>query len=211
MSHSPLVPVAEDQACEKVGHTYSRFRELLGQDSLPLPILVLGRSPVLLQDFFMNSKRFVFTDGKLSARDKALLGLVVSATRHSEIWRSFFWERSLQLGWSDQEANDALVVASACSMYNAYFKFRDLASRDVFHVLPAGLRAHTFGGTSLEEPTVELINVVVSNLNGCAACVTGHVARVTELGLGDEAVHEAIQCAATVMGALTFTSAAGHV
>jgi alkyl hydroperoxide reductase subunit D len=200
-------PLSESEASEKIQQTLARVREMLGSDEVPAPFLLYARSPAFLQDFFMNSKRFVFSDGKLSAKTKALLALVVALVQKSAVWIDFLRDRCFALGWSDQNLADAAAVASTCTAYNAFFKFRDLADRDAFQGLPVGLRAHAFAGTSLDPSTAELVSVVVSTIHSCRACVSGHVAKALELGVDDEAVLEAVQCAATMASGTTFLAA----
>lgn len=203
-----VTPLPDSEASEKVQQTFARVKEMLGSADVPAPFLLYARSPAFLQDFFMNSKRFVFSDGKLSAKTKALLALVVAVVQKSGVWSDFLRDRCRALEWSDQNLADAAAVASACAAYNAFFKFRDLANREAFQGFPVGLRAHAFAGTTLDPPTVELVNVVVSTINGCHACVAGHVAKARELGVDDEAVLEAVQCAATMTSGATFLAAA---
>ncbi|MEZ5949921.1 MAG: carboxymuconolactone decarboxylase family protein [Planctomycetaceae bacterium] len=101
-------------------------------------------------------------------------------------------------GWSETQIAEIVAVASTNYMYNTFFKFRVLGGTDRFEGFPVGLRAHTFSGTSLEESTVEVINLAISDINACGPCVSGHVAKAEQLGLSHEAMLEAIQCAATV-------------
>ncbi|MBY0588084.1 carboxymuconolactone decarboxylase family protein [bacterium] len=205
-----IAPLTESEATDKIEQTYGRINEMLGTDSVPDPFLLYGRVPAFLQDFFMNSKRFVFSDGKLPAKTKGLIALAVASKERSSIWADWLTEYCHKLGWSDTETTDVRAVAGACAMYNTFFKFRDLAGRDIFQGMSVGLRAHTFAGTSLDELTVELVNVVISDLNSCHACVSGHVAKAVELGASEEAILEAIQCAATMMAGTTFHTAAGY-
>lgn len=199
-----LTPLPESEATDKVAQTFERIKELLGVARVPEPFLFYARVPSFLQDFFMNSKRFVFSEGKLSVKLKTLLALVVCAQRKCEPWTEFFGQRAQSLGWSQDELAEAIAIGATCAMYNTYFKFRDLASRDVFHALPIGLRAHAFGGTSLDDSTVELLNIAVSSVNGCHACVVGHVGKAIELGVSEETILEAVQCTATMMAGATF-------
>jgi alkyl hydroperoxide reductase subunit D len=94
-------------------------------------------------------------------------------------------------------------------MYNAFFKFRDLAGSDVFGGMSVGLRAHTFANTSLDPKMVELVNIAISDLNGCKPCTSGHVDSARKLGLSDDAILECVQCAATMASGCGFLNAAG--
>mgnify|MGYP002623892880 CR=1 FL=1 len=202
-------PVPESEATAKVERTYSRVKELLGAAEVPEPFLAYGSVPTFLQDFFMNFKRFVYEDGKLDARTKAVLALAVSAREGCDAWIDYFTRRALQLGLKQEQVADIFAVSSANAMYNVFFKFRDICGSDLFSGLPVGLRAHTFGNTSLDEKTVELINTVISDLNACKPCTSGHVDAARRLGISDEAILEAVQCAATVVAGTSFLKAAG--
>ena len=51
-------------------------------------------------------------------------------------------------------------------------------------------------------------DVAVSDLNGCQPCTAGHVEKARHLGWADEAILEAVQCAATMAAGAKFLSAA---
>jgi glutamate dehydrogenase len=103
--------------------------------------------------------------------------------------------------WED--AKDVLVARAAETLEQICADDSvDLARMSV------GLRAHTFGGTSLDEKTVELINVAISDLAACRPCTSGHVTKARQLGLSDEAILEAVQCTATMMAGVQFLKAA---
>ena len=205
-----IQPLPESEATDKTEQTYGRIKEMLGTDSVPEPFLLYARVPAFLQDFFMNAKRFVFADGKLSAKTKALIALAVASKERCSPWSDWLTSYCHQLGWSEAETTDVRAVGGACAMYNTFFKFRDLAGKDIFQGMPVGLRAHTFAGTSLDELTVELVNIAISDLNSCHACVSGHVAKAIDLGASEEAILEAIQCSATIFAGTTFHAAAGY-
>ena len=80
---------------------------------------------------------------------------------------------------------------------------------DLFGGMAVGLRAHTFAGPSLDDATVELINVAISDINGCKPCTEGHVAKARQIGVSDEALLETIQVAATVSAGVQFLKHAG--
>ncbi len=204
-----ITPLPESEAIDKTAQTYSRIKELLESDTVPEPFLVYGRVQPFLQDFYMNFKKFVHSDGKLDARQKCILGLAVSGHYANGWWIRFFSNRLTELGGSADQVPEIIAVASTNAMYNAFFKFRDISGSDVFNGMSVGLRAHTFGSTSLDDSMVELINIVISDLNGCKPCTSGHVSRARDLGLSDEAILEAVQCGATMAAGLQFLKAAG--
>jgi len=201
---SRIAPLSEADAEGKTERTYGRIKEMLGTDAVPEPFLTYGRVEAFLQDFYMNFKKFVYEDGQLDARTKAIIGLAVSGHYGTGMWIDFFSDRLKSMDGDDQLIADALAVASTNAMYNAFFKFRDLSGSDVFGGMSVGLRAHTFMNTSLDEKTVELINIAISDLNACKPCTSGHVDKARQLGLSDEALLETVQCAATMASGCAF-------
>lgn len=205
-----IQPVPETAATDKVEQTYGRLHDLLeSPDPLPDPFLLYARVPAFLQDFYMNFKKFCYSPGALDLKTKSLIALAVAGNFDSSVWAEFFANRARSQGADDQTLADVAGVASACAMYNVFFKFRDLSGSDLFSGMPVGLRAHTFAGTSLDDKTVELINIAISDLNGCKPCTEGHVAKARDLGVSDEQMLEAIQCASTLFAGIQFLKHAG--
>ncbi len=204
-----ITPVPVAAATDKAAQTYERLQELFGTSPLPEPFLLYGRVPAFLQDFYMNFKKFCMTDGKLDQKLKSIIALAVAGNAGCEVWADFFATRLKSLGGDDQTVADVAAVASACSMYNAFFKFRELSGSALFGGMAVGLRAHTFTGTTLDDKTVELINVAISDLNSCKPCTEGHVAKSRELGVSDEALLETIQVASTMQAGIQFLKHAG--
>lgn len=203
----PLAPLAESAAQDKVAQTYERLHDLFGEQPIPDPFFVYGRVPAFLQDFYMNFKKFVWTDGKITVKTKTTIALAVCAVTKCRPWTEFFVARCRQLELSEQYAIDTIAVSASCEMYNAFFKFRDISGSDLFSGMAVGLRAHTFSNTSLDELTVELINVAISDINGCKPCTSGHVEKAKQLGASNEAILETIQCAATMLAGVSFLNA----
>ena len=155
----------------------------------------------------MNVKKYVAGDGGLDAKTRVLIALATATHAKSEPWVQLARDYAQRLGVESTTLLDAVAVASTNYMYNTFFKFRHLSGTDRFDGLPVSLRAHTFSGTSLDDKTVELINIAVSDLNACQPCVSGHVAKAKQLGLGDAEILEAVQCAATVYAGAQFLTA----
>jgi len=206
---SRVQPLPESEAVDKVAQTYGRIKELFEADAVPEPFLTYGRVPAFLQDFYMNFKKFVWNAGKLDEKTKAIIALAVSTNGKCDVWADRMAERLKALGGTDQQVADTLAVAATCGMYNIFFKFRDISGSDIFGGMSVGLRAHTFANTTLDDKTVELINIAISDINGCKPCTSGHVEKARQLGLKDEEILEAIQCAATMSAGAAFLSSAG--
>jgi alkyl hydroperoxide reductase subunit D len=203
-----ILPLPETDATDKAEQTYGRIKEVLDVDEVPAPFLAMGHVPAFLQDCYMNFKKFVHGDGKLTQRQRWVIALAAAANANSEIWIEFL---RAQAGdeISDEQFAELAAIVSACTMYNTFFKFRDLSGSDIFEGMSVGLRAQTFSGTSFDEPLVELINTAISDLNNCRPCTGGHVKKARELELSDEQILEAIQVAAVIQAGVKYASIAG--
>lgn len=203
-------PVTDSAAEEKVVQVYERIREILGVQEIPEIFRVFANVPAFLQDFFMNFRKFVLGTGKLEEKRKLLIATAVAGQFGSSRWLEYLSTFAEARGVSHLEITEALAVGATNSMYNVLFKFRDISGSDVFGGMSIGLRAHTFQGTSLDEATVELINLALSDLNACKPCTAAHVMKARTLGVSDEAIYEAIQCAATMVAGIQFLRSTGH-
>jgi len=204
-----LAAVPPDQASEKVAQTYERIREVLQVSEIPEIFQHFAAVPAFLHDFFMNFRKFVLSSGKLDAKHKLLIACAVAGQAGSMKWLDYLKSFAAQTDVSEEEIGEALAVGATNSMYNVLFKFRDISGSDVFNGMSVGLRAHTFQNTSLSDHTVELINLALSDINGCKPCTSAHVEKARQLGLSDDAIYEAIQCAATLIGGTQFLRSIG--
>jgi len=204
----PIVtPLAEADAVDRVAQTYGRLKEALGVEALPEIMLSFGRVEPFLRDFYMNFKKFVLSDGALDIKTKSAIALAAACQQKSTAWIEFLSQRAVTSGFSEEQVAEIVAVVGTCAMYNSFYKFLDLSGSDKFGAMGIGLRAHTFTGTSLEEQLVELVNIAVSDLNGCKPCTTGHLDAAKKMGLTDEQLLETIQCASTVVSACQFSAA----
>ncbi|MEQ9410412.1 MAG: carboxymuconolactone decarboxylase family protein [Fuerstiella sp.] len=202
-------PVSEADAVDKAVQAFTRIREVLNVSEVPEVFRYMANVPTFVHDFFMNFRKFVLSEGKLDEKRKLLIAVAVAGQAGSQTWLQFLKEFAESKGVSASELTEALAVGATNSMYNVLFKFRDISGSDVFEGMPVGLRAHTFQGTSLDEATVELINLSLSDINGCRPCTSSHVARARQLDISDEALYEAIQCAATMVSGTQFLCSIG--
>lgn len=203
----PPVPAAE--ATDKVAQTYERFQELVGGE-VPVALQQFGHSEAFLRDFFMNFKKFVCSDGALDQRAKAIIAYAAACQAKCGPWIDVLAGRAKSQGITDAQLIEIAALVATNAMYNTFFKFRDLSGSELFSGMGVGLRAHTLSSTSFNEKQTELISTAVSVLNGCKPCTSGHVESGRKLGLSDEQLLEAVQCAATVAAACQFTSVAGQ-
>lgn len=203
-----ISPLPESEATDKTAQAYGRLKEALGGGEIPAAMLAMGRFEPFLRDFYMNFKRFVLTDGALDAKTKGAIAYGVACHAKSAVWIELLGSRATGLGITPDQLTEILAVVSTNAMYNTFFKFRELSGSDLFSGMPVGLRAHVFTGTSLGEQWVELLNIAISDLNACKPCTSGHVDAARQMGLKDEQILEAVQCAATIAAACQFTAVA---
>jgi alkyl hydroperoxide reductase subunit D len=200
-----LIPPADMSNPDvKLAATFERLAEMFAPDPVPDVFRVYANVPSFLHDFYMNFKKFVWTDGSLDVRSKSTIALAVALALKSQFWTDFFSKRCLSIGSLEQNLPDVAAIVSSCQMYNVFFKFRDIAGSDLFTGMGVGLRAHTFSNTSIDSKMVEFINIVISDINGCKPCTAGHVDKIRSLGVADEAILEAVQCAATMAAGCSF-------
>ncbi|MBD3674946.1 MAG: carboxymuconolactone decarboxylase family protein [Planctomycetaceae bacterium] len=205
---SRIAPLTEADATDKVEQTYGRLKEVLEVEEVPQPFLLMGRVPALLQDFYMNFKKFVLGDGKLSQRERFVIAIAVAANACSDVWVQFLRDKAGD-SISDEQFAEIAALVSTNSMYNTFFKFRDLSGTDLFDGMSVGLRAHVFSGTSFDDKMVELINTVISDINACKPCTAGHVKKARDLDISDDQILEAIQVAAVIQAGVKYTQIAG--
>ena len=206
----PLVnPISIEQASDKAAQTFDRIREVFEVTEIPEIFQYMANVPAFVHDFFMNFRKFVLTGGKLDEKRKLLIAFAVAGQAGSSKWLEYLQTFAPTREVSAAEVTEALAVGATNSMYNVLFKFRDISGTDVFDGMGVGLRAHTFQGTSLDDMTVELINLSLSDINGCKPCTAAHVQKARQTGLSDDAIYEAIQCAATMIAGTQFLRSIG--
>ena len=96
---------------------------------------------------------------------------------------------------------DATAAAALMGMNNIYYRFRHIVGKDVYSSKPARLRMNWIGKPRTNKADFELICLAVSAINGCEACVKSHESAVTEAGLTEDQVHDAIRTASTIHAA----------
>lgn len=202
-------PISPDQATDKVAQVYDRIREVMLVTEIPEVFQWMGAVPAFLHDFFMNFRKFVLSEGKLDVKSKLLIAIAVAGQAGSNRWLAYLQTFAEKCGVSEEDIRETLAVGATNSMYNVLFKFRDISGTDVFNGMSVGLRAHTFQSTSLGEKLIELINISLSDINGCKPCTAAHVEKARQLGISDEAIYEAIQCAATMIAGTQFLRSVG--
>jgi alkyl hydroperoxide reductase subunit D len=87
------------------------------------------------------------------------------------------------------------------AMNNVYYRFRHLVGKQAYQQRPARLRMNRMIKPAGSQLDFELYSLAVSAINGCGTCMESHEKVVTEGGLGEDQVHDAVRIAATVHAA----------
>jgi lipoyl-dependent peroxiredoxin subunit D len=98
--------------------------------------------------------------------------------------------------------DDALAAATLMAMNNIYYRFRHMIGKPSYSTKPARLRmnrmAQPAGGNKANS---ELFALAVSAINACEMCIQAHEKVVTEAGLSEDQVNDAIRIAAVFAAA----------
>ena len=95
---------------------------------------------------------------------------------------------------------DAVAAASLMAMNNIYYRFRHLVGRPEYEQKPPRLRMQRLQKPATNAADFELMALAVSAIHGCAVCVQSHERVVTQGGLTQDQVHDAIRIAAVLHG-----------
>lgn len=97
--------------------------------------------------------------------------------------------------------DDALAAAALMAMNNVYYRFRHQIGKPSYAEKPARLRMQRLVKPATSKLDFELFSLAVSAVNGCELCVRSHEQVVTQGGLSEDAVHDAVRVAAVVHAA----------
>jgi lipoyl-dependent peroxiredoxin subunit D len=202
----PVVPMLPpENAPDSTKAIYERIKETVGHGQVPPGFQMMGNVEPFLQDSYMNYRKYVVDGaGQLDAKQRAAIALATSSAMNCVHCVRHHAKNTVAAGWTDAQVAEILAVVATCAMYNNYYRFKDLAGDEAFRHLSSGLRAFTFQKTSLGDELVELINIIVSNINNCHFCTTGHVNKALALGLTHEKIEEAIKVSSTMVAFNTF-------
>lgn len=132
-----------------------------------------------------------------AARNPVLRDAVIDAARQA--LGQHAGERGT--AYSAAVIDDALAAATLMAMNNVYYRFRHLVGKDGYSTKPPRLRMNRLAKIATNKADFELYSLSVSAINNCEMCVRAHEKVVTEHGISEEAVHDAIRIAATINAA----------
>ncbi|HKT72316.1 MAG TPA: carboxymuconolactone decarboxylase family protein [Steroidobacteraceae bacterium] len=92
----------------------------------------------------------------------------------------------------------ARAAAAIMGMNNIYYRFLHLVEDPEYSRLPARLRMSVIGNPGIDKRDFELLELAVSAIGGCGACVASHERQLREHGMSREAVQSAVRIASVV-------------
>jgi alkyl hydroperoxide reductase subunit D len=107
---------------------------------------------------------------------------------------------ALQFG-GEAVVDDAKAAAALMAMNNVYYRFRHMSGKEVYNTKPPRLRMTRIAQPKTSKVDFELFCLAISAINACEQCIRAHERTVTEHGLTEEHVHDAVRIAATMQAA----------
>lgn len=195
-------PLAGVEVNERGQRALDRLKELYALAEVPAGLQALAAAENGMQDIYMNLNRQL-ADGKLEKKTKLLVALGIAVSKGSAQAASFFATAARNAGRTPAEVADAISVATTCTIFNGYYKFRHQIPEELkaaYEAFRAPFNANSLVKSLLPKTEVEAINIAVSSFNGCSFCVAGHIAKGKEEGLTDEQIDELIRVGAVATG-----------
>jgi lipoyl-dependent peroxiredoxin subunit D len=100
----------------------------------------------------------------------------------------------------DKARSDAKAAAALMGMNNIYYRTKHMLGKESYEKIPARLRMTRIAQPASSKIDFELFCIAVSAINGCEVCLRAHERVVTEGGLSEAQVHDALRIAATIHG-----------
>lgn len=204
-----LKPWDAGETTEKARRALDRIREAFGVADLPAGLVALAASENGIQDVYMNAKRML-EPGELDRPAKLLVAVGVAAAAGAGDAVEFLGAAARAAGCSGQEVAEAVSIAAVCTIFNSYYRFRHAAPAGDFEAFRAPFNANTFVKPAFGALRLELICIAVSSLNGCGACVTGHIEKARSVGATTAQIDEAIRAGAAAQGLAVAIQALGR-
>lgn len=190
---------------ERGQRALDRIKEIFKLDAVPAGLRALAASDNGINDVYMNLNRQL-ADGKLSQKTKVLVAVGVAAAAGSPRAVDLFADIALAAGRTREEVLEAVSIATVCSIFNGYYRFRyqiPAELKPTYEAFKAPFNANSFMKSFVKKDEMESICVAVSSMNNCMGCVEGHLNAAKNAGLTDEQIDEVIR-----VGAVAFATAA---
>lgn len=155
-----------------------------------------GRLPETAKDIKLNLQSVFQTTTLTPAQ---LWGVAVAsaiATRHKDLAQAVLTDAQAKV--DAPVIADAQAAAALMSMNNVYYRFRHKIGKESYHQKPARLRMNWMARPQSNKADFELFSLAVSAINGCETCIRSHEDIITDNGITEDQVHDAVRVAATL-------------
>jgi alkyl hydroperoxide reductase subunit D len=158
------------------------------------------RMPDAARDIKLNLSAVLQPGSVLSDAQRWGVAIAAAAaSRNAELRHAVIADARLLVNGNVIE--DGLAAAALMAMNNVYYRFRHLVGKPAYADKPAKLRMNRLARPATSKLDFELFSLAVSAINGCETCVRAHEKVVTEGGMNEDQVHEAVRIAAVVQAA----------
>lgn len=159
--------------------------------------------PPLANDIKLNLQTVMQSTALTPAQAWGVAVATAAAARNPRLRDAVIAEarRALEGGAADAVVEDALAAATIMAMNNVYYRFRHLVGKESYSTKPPRLRMNRIAKVATSKADFELFSLSVSAINNCEMCVRSHEKVVTDHGVSEDAVHDAIRIAATMNAA----------
>ncbi len=162
--------------------------------------LVRERLPEAAKDIKVNLQT-VLGDSSLTAPQKWGVAIASALAARNPELRDALLEAATAAGAEPAVLEDARAAAVLMGMTNVYYRFRHMIGKESYAAKPARLRMQRLAQVATNKLDFELFCLAVSAVNGCEQCVRSHEKVVTDGGLSEDQVNDAIRVAAVVHAA----------
>ena len=167
---------------------------------------IKNRLPAFAKDVKLNLSSML-SDEALPAQQRYGLFLACAiATRNAEVVRAF--EALAREHLSPQALDAAKSAAAMMAMNNIYYRFLHLASNKAYETKPARLRMNVIANPGVDKADFELWSLAVSAINGCGKCIDAHDKVLSDAGVSEDAIQNAVRYAAIIQSVAVSLEAA---
>jgi alkyl hydroperoxide reductase subunit D len=156
--------------------------------------------PEAARDIKLNLQSVLQPGGALSPAQRWGVAIASAvATRNARLRDAILHDARAAVG--AEAIDDALAAAALMAMNNVYYRFRHVIGKESYSQMPGRLRMQRIARPASNKVDFELFCLAVSAINGCETCMRSHEDVVTQGGLSEDQVHDAIRIAAVVSAA----------
>lgn len=160
---------------------------------------IRGSLPDYARDIKLNLQTVLQSKALTDAQRWGVAVTAAATTRNRRLLDAVSADARAAAG--DDLVDDALAAAALMGMSNVYYRFRHLSEKPAYSEKPARLRMNRLVKPATNKVDFELFSLAASAINGCQVCIQAHEKVVVEGGLTEDAVHDAVRIAATLVAA----------